>query len=506
MDFASAFVRHLARLVWQMLHAGDAYDVQLASLQLLVNASRGGSVSLAVQDWRMVVNGHPFTDADDETQTLVAQLIGHSVAEITFDAGTPPVELLLAARLLAAEPAADPGAASVRVKLDAVGARAVHVRVDRGVSLPPAVITSIPDARPDANGVVADARAALARPGDAVIVPVAQMYASFESATVDESAPAGVFAGLDAAATANDASRELDALLKRVAESMASGRHDDVVDVLAGLVEREETSPDESIRRQIGVAVRRMSTPLVLRSATLLLPRHRDRYDAIMAVLARAEDAGAEALVEALVAAPSIGERRVYYDALLRLQTGMRALVYMLGDSRWYVVRNAAELLGEMRATEAGSALTPLLEHPDDRVRAAVAAALARIAAPRRSRTRRPTPADRAEATSMRSVDSIVRALEHESDTRVQMALVTALGQLGTTEAVERLVEIARTERRLLSRQRPVPLRVAAVHAIGQAGSPSAHTALRALLRDRERAVRGAASWVILGRRDAPRG
>jgi HEAT repeat protein len=44
-------------------------------------------------------------------------------------------------------------------------------------------------------------------------------------------------------------------------------------------------------------------------------------------------------------------------------------------------------------------------------------------------------------------------------------------------------------------------MRVAAVHALGDVKTNSAHSALQALLHDKEKAVRGAASWVIMGRR-----
>jgi len=281
--------------------------------------------------------------------------------------------------------------------------------------------------------------------------------------------------------------------------------------VLHGIVVRESALGDDAIRRQYGVALRRIAVPPILRSITALLPRRRDQHDEYMAVIARCEDAGAEALAESLIAAPTIGDRRVYYDALIRLRTGVRTLVHMLGDSRWYVVRNAAELLGELKVVEAEMELMRLLEHDDDRIRAAAANALARIGSARRGRVSRGTTPVTAEignashvaASGQRSVHSIITALEKEADSRVQVALVAALGQLGTAQAVDKLVEIARTERGLLARQRPTPLRVAAVHAIGQARSPNAQQALQALLRDKSPAIRGAASWVILGKRDA---
>jgi HEAT repeat protein len=103
--------------------------------------------------------------------------------------------------------------------------------------------------------------------------------------------------------------------------------------------------------------------------------------------------------------------------------------------------------------------------------------------------------------TDGNSVDSLIRAVDREEDSRVQMAMLAALGQLGTPAAVDKLLEIARSDKKLLARSRPTPMRVAAVHALGDVKNTSAYAALQALLHDKEKAVRGAASWVIMGRR-----
>ena len=58
---------------------------------------------------------------------------------------------------------------------------------------------------------------------------------------------------------------------------------------------------------------------------------------------------------------------------------GVPTLIHMLGDARWFVARNAAELLGEMQAREAEPQLTELLRHSDDRVRRAATSALMRL-------------------------------------------------------------------------------------------------------------------------------
>jgi HEAT repeat protein len=42
---------------------------------------------------------------------------------------------------------------------------------------------------------------------------------------------------------------------------------------------------------------------------------------------------------------------------------------------------------------------------------------------------------------------------------------------------------------------------VAAVHALGEVKSPDAMAVLQSLLRDKDKSIRGAASWVMMGRK-----
>jgi HEAT repeat protein len=320
-----------------------------------------------------------------------------------------------------------------------------------------------------------------------------------------------MFEALDQSTSSAGAAKQLELLVKLATESARKERVDMVAEVFYGIVKRENDIEEKSIKRQYSMSIRRLSTPSVLHCLVELLPRRRENYEQYMAVFEKAEEAGVEALVEALVAAPSIQDRRVFYDALLKLRSGIRTLMFMLGDPRWYVVRNAAELLGEMKSAEAEADLTKLLQHRDDRVRTAAAAALAKLGGTAAVRGMRASLKDsdgvrervseamnRSEGSS---VDSLIRAVDREEDSRVQMAMLAALGQLGTPPAVEKLLEIARSDKKLLSRSRPTPMRVAAVHALGDVKNPSAFSALQALLHDKEKAVRGAASWVIMGRR-----
>src|SRR5690348_5053533 len=382
MDHAPTFARHFARLVWQLLTESDDYDLQLASLQLLVGASRAGAVSIGVTGQTLLANGAPLGDCGPEGEDLVAQLIGHSIHQIAFDQPSSPADVLLVARMLATPPIAGDGGRSLVARLDWLEARPVHVSLisveapPARTSTPPAIGTDViphipvfapPRAGPGNGATNGHAPEADVGTTIATTARLNEMFGIFSTTQVDGSS-AAVFQHLDAVTTPRDAARELDALLKVVAEGSARARHDVVADILYGLVVREAALQDEAIRRQYGVALRRIAVPPILRSVTALLPRRRDRHDEYMTVIARCEEAGAEALAESLIAAPTIGDRRVYYDALIRLRTGVRTLIHMLGDSRWYVVRNAAELLGELKVVEAEVELMRLLEHGDDQI------------------------------------------------------------------------------------------------------------------------------------------
>jgi HEAT repeat protein len=89
--------------------------------------------------------------------------------------------------------------------------------------------------------------------------------------------------------------------------------------------------------------------------------------------------AGAEAVIGQLGGAPTIGERRIYFDVLRSLDGAVPALTRMLGDARWYQVRTAASLLGLLRAYDAEPRLVALLSHEDVRVRRAAALGLAEL-------------------------------------------------------------------------------------------------------------------------------
>jgi HEAT repeat protein len=234
-------------------------------------------------------------------------------------------------------------------------------------------------------------------------------------------------------------------------------------------------------------------------------------------VLTRAGEDGADALIEQIAAMSGQSERRVYFDALLQLQSGVPTLIHMLGDARWFVARNAAELLGEMQTKEAEPQLTELLRHSDDRVRRAATAALMRLGTSRAMQAiqdalKDGAPAMRIQAAAalvtrkdVKTAATLVRALEEEKDDEVQAAFLLALGKLATPDAVQRLLKAAEAERGLF-KKKATTFRVAAVQGLGEARTPEAVDALKALQSDKDEEIREAATFALvrITRQSAP--
>jgi HEAT repeat protein len=228
-----------------------------------------------------------------------------------------------------------------------------------------------------------------------------------------------------------------------------------------------------------------------------------------MAVLARAGEDGADALIEQLATAQNSGERRVYFDSLITLNAGVTALIHMLGDARWYVARNAADLLGEMNTPEAEVPLADALKHDDDRVRRAAANSLAKIGTPNAMRAlhdalhdtspqvRLQAAAGLASRKGLKTSGTLIKALDDEQDAEVQYALLYALGKVATSDAIQKLIRAAEPEGRLFKKKASA-YRVAAVQALADSRTPAGIAAVQALANDKDKEVKDAVSRVML--------
>jgi hypothetical protein len=250
--------------------------------------------------------------------------------------------------------------------------------------------------------------------------------------------PAGANVG-DLLATVID---QAEAALKR-------NRLEEVLRLVAGIARIEEGLPDGSgARRQYGIAVRRICTKPVVEAVARLVGAPKHRAEATLALRRAGADA-VEVLLRMLVAAPGMSERRAVFDALTQMTEGMEQVVQMLDHPEWFVVRNVAELAGELGMEEAIPALSRQLDHADERVRKAVAMGLAKIgsrnaAEPLRRALRDKSPEVRMQVAlgiggrkSSALAMPLVVAMEEETDEAVQRELVLALGRIGSPDAVQ---------------------------------------------------------------------
>ncbi|HWZ59479.1 MAG TPA: HEAT repeat domain-containing protein [Gemmatimonadaceae bacterium] len=544
MDYSLTFARHFARLVWLLARSPDSIEEQKAALRALVTISKSGLVTLAISPEGMVANGMPVPEALDGVPELDYQFRGHAIRAMAIDMGAFAADILGTARIFAAvTPQGDEGRA-LDAQLRALSARTVRVTYNRAERVSDAihrVSEAIPAVRMPTPGPVPVIRTPTpgAMPRYTPPAPVQAVPAAvdgLESASVSVRASAFTtdvhsdvvreftavdrprenadefFDKLDTTSSISATSRLLDQVVAAIEQYGRDSKTVAVADLFYKIVSREQEKTDPDLRRAYAAAIRRLSKPTVLRGVASVLPKRKERASDYLAVLARAGEEGAEALIEQLTAAQSLTERRVYFSALVTLKAGASTLTHMLGDARWYVARNAADLLGELNAVEAEGPLAELLKHDDERVRRAATNALAKLgtahanlALKRALRDSSPQvrataaaglASSRPAARGTRTAATLLRALDGESDVEVQIAILSALGRIGTADAVERLIKAAEPDGRLFKRK-PASFRVAAVQALGEARTPTALAALQVLTTDRDKDVRDAAQKAV---------
>jgi HEAT repeats len=479
MDNSLTLARYFARLVWLLVHEGQAVDEQKAALRAVVTVSKDSSVRLGNKEGRLAVNGLVMPQALTGVQELAARLSAHTIEEIELDQAAAPAELLALARLLAVEAASTSDAADFAQKLSELTGNTVRVRRSAATERAPMRTSETISA------------ASVVPEGPQARVP------KLLTRLTEQLTPVTAHEVLDELAfVAEQGSRE--------------GRVSDVAAIFSALLDREAGITDPEVRRVFLVTVRRLTKPTFLRPIAQLLVTQPATASRTERILQRCGQDGVDAVVDQFTGSRSVAERRVYCDVLSRLTLAREALVQMLADPRWHVVRQAAEFLGEMGAEEAERPLAELLRHNDDRVRRAVTRALARIEssftldAVARSIIDS-SPVVRLEAVAGlasrkggRAGAMLAKAIDSESEQEVQYAILGALGRVATPEAVQKLAKAAEAASGLFTSRKNSGLRVAAVNALGEARTPGALTALQALVNDKDKDVKEAVAKTLL--------
>ena len=504
---AIVFACQYARLVWLLLHDARNVEEQKDALRAAMAVIGQGPVTIARRARRVFANGKALPDALAAGPELGIQMVAHGVRVIEIAANATPADLLGTARILSTPGTSGDGGAGAKKHVEVVKPASIRFAFEdaslapklddkladptplpgRGLSLPPSVVVGV---TPHAGMQIVENRA---------------MWHQFKAVQVPTEDSDSLFADLDKAKMPNEESQLVDELATLAELASRDGRTHVLAAVCVGMVKRETNGASEGRRQACTMALRRLLRPALLRGIAQLLPRKREIAADLEAVLVRAGAEGADAVIDLLTEESLATDRHVYLDILPRMQAGVPTLVHMLGDTRWFVVRNAADLLGEMRVKSAESALLPLLQHTDERVRKSAANALINLGTTTGFRAvcemfQAESPRTRAHAAMAlasrrdeKSTAQLRTVLEDEPDTEVQLALLGALGKIATPAAVEQLIRAAEPKRRLLERK-PNSFRIAAIQALAEARTAAALAAIAVLREDKEREVREAAA------------
>jgi hypothetical protein len=227
----------------------------------------------------------------------------------------------------------------------------------------------------------------------------------------------------------------------------------------------------------------------MIRAAAAASP---EAVEGVGQLLARVRESVYPALLETLVVSSDKVVRKTVLD-LLRAEGGIpaRHLWALMEDSRWYVVRNAVQLATASGDPAVASHLEPLLRHVDTRVRREVARSLGMVGDARCLPLLVRAIGDEDSAVRTLAVRGLARlgskgqfpAVQAQAESRdfetrspeEMEAFLIAYAALGGDRALETL---NRMWKRRVFGTRPLPLRLAAVTALGAVGSAGARRAL----------------------------
>jgi HEAT repeat protein len=479
----------------------SAKDEQKAQFRALVTVLKTESATIAAQNGQLRVNGTPVAlEIGTPEDSLLQRLEFHAVKAISIPADPPLNEVFELLKVLAEQP----GEEDIATRLRAAGAKRIELEIQ------PFVIETAPQIVERIATAPATGSPKPPHPPRADVPPIVQesMEASaFSPAAAATRPSAELLAELIERPSGSHAGDLLAVLGRQLETAMKTHRMNQALTIVVGVVRAEQQVSDATRRRQYSIALKRMYSKALLEGIAELanIPGHRD--DALL-VLRRAGEDGVEVLLDLLAVAPTIEERRGIFMALTGMKEGTDQLVHMLGHHQWFVVRNVAELAGELGLDEAVPALAQQLDHEDERVRKAVALALAKIgssaaAEPLRRALRDTSPEVRIQAAlgvggrrASALAMPLVVAMEEEEDEKVERELILALGRIGSPAAVQALIKFAQPGGRLFGRQ-PAGRRTIAIEALRLAATPAAIGTLEGLTDDGDKQVRTAAQSAL---------
>ncbi len=492
-----------ARMVDLLRRNAKAVDEQKAALRSLLEVTNKRSFTARVQGQKLAVEGSVIPPDVPFVADFVSQMRAHGVGEVIVAQGTAALDMMhLFRALVPAAPAGADGSAVRQSLIDAEVRRIAVVELASEAAADDRREKRVTDAL-EASAVAGGDQDREFQALD--IIPetegagFSEMMERTKGVVVSPNAAAR---SLSRSGGASETTRALKSVTVGVGRAVHDGRLEEAVEAIMKVLREEKEVTDDQVRESYLLAVRGLLTPDVLQPLSKLLIDPLYGRD-IIHIMRRAGLKGTQLMLDQLIAAPTFAERRAYLEALRQVEEGTDIIVNMLGHHEWYVVRNVADLVGELAIEEAIPALGKAVEHKDARVRLAVGVALAKIGTPRTVRFIRSTLHDkdpRVRASVAREIGGtglsalvmpLINAIDTEELDEIRGEYYRALGRIGTPDAVRALKEAA-SKTGGLFRSRGGTLRAAAVEGLAAAGGDEAKRVLESLKRDRDKDVRDA--------------
>ena len=308
------------------------------------------------------------------------------------------------------------------------------------------------------------------------------------------------------AATAPDEQRATLEQLRRITPEVLALRDiGAIAELVAGLDRSLGKTQDPDIQEAIGEAAAALADEAIVKRMVARLGEPRvpaaERAHLVHAVGALGAVSTGLVVDAYLHAAPELREA---YRAAMR-EAGERTIEPLqekVASKAPEVVAAAAEFLGLSGRPDVAETLIGLTRHGDERVREAALLGLAELGGREIARPAMPALKDESvvvRAAAARAIAAagdagattvLIRRLEQEKDEGVLAALLTAIGQLGATEALEVLARFAEPG----GRPRRTPfLRAAAIEGLARLDRVEAKALLELYSRDKEPTVKRAA-------------
>jgi hypothetical protein len=521
MPNATQYAAALARAITRLKESPEGGEAQKQAMRALVATSDQRPATLRFYDSILTLDETELDPSMPAFGFLAECLKGHGVQEIVIGRGADAAELLALVRGLADTP----GQGRIKERLRDAGSTRVMVISEQRDPLRRAPSVSQAFAKAALDDAVLDEwnqflkkgnqnERAYAMPGvpesvqEALVQPPApppappqpgQTIPPLRTRAADPVPVAALpavptLAGVSPLALAvqdlqsdpyeRDVLGRLTRAGKLIEDACAKDKAAEAIDALAEFARLEAAAQNEQARSPYAVILKRTLTRTVL---TAVAPYVLDGRRAARAtiVLRRAGEDAVDLLLGLIASGASLPERVAYGQVLRGMSGGPARLLRLLGRQEWQVVRNIAEVVGELLIEDGVSYLARLLDHDDQRVRRAALVSIARIGSPaavepvRHVLGNAPPEVKALVGGSMGGsharamVPLLAVAAEKEDRAELVRVYCLALGRIGTEEAVAALAALAEPGGRLLSR-RSTSTRLAAIDGLKAAGAAAA--------------------------------